>query len=296
MNLEDDFTDIIKKARHGQGLSVADLARKCGLEADRITDLERGSHQPPRDDVEAIAMGLGLRPGPLIQIALGTWVPAETPASVSQVETVLGDIGGYAVKGYVLYDLEAKEAVLIDTGYNSKTMLTFLDEQGLRLNAVCLTHGHADHAGGLDRLLARWPVPVYLGQADRSLAPWLPNKELLARPEDGTTIAAGRLTVECMTTPGHTPGGICYRVTSGAHDICFVGDTLFAGSIGRANPFSLYPAHLDSVRQRVLTLSGRTILFPGHGPATSVVEELEHNPFVSGEAERDESDGRSSTN
>ena len=78
-----------------------------------------------------------------------------------------------------------------------------------------------------------------------------------------------------MTTPGHTPGGVCYR----ANDYCFVGDTLFAGSIGRANPSTLYPAHLESVRRRVLTLPDQLILFPGHGPATTVREEKEHNPF-----------------
>ena len=280
MNLEDDFTDIIKKARHGQGLTVAEVATKSGVEAGRSTDLERGARRSSREEAEAVARGLGLRPGPVAQIALEQWVPAETPASVSGVETILGDIGGYAVKGYVLYDLEAREAVLIDTGYNAKAMLAFLDTKGLRLKGVCLTPGHADHAGGLDRLLARWPVPVYLGQADLNLAPWLPPKELLARPEDGARIVAGRLTVECMTTPGHTPGGICYRVAARDHDICIVGDTVFAGSIGRANPLSLYPTHLDSVRRRVLTLSERTVLFPGHGPATSVMEERHHNPFA----------------
>ena len=93
-------------------------------------------------------------------------------------------------------------------------------------------------------------------------------------------IQVGGLSVRCMATPGHTPGGICYRVEQGTQQICFVGDTLFAGSIGRANPFSLYPAHLDSVRRRVLTLPARTVLFPGHGPATTVSEELSHNPFA----------------
>ena len=84
---------------------------------------------------------------------------------------------------------------------------------------------------------------------------------------------------ECVRTPGHTPGGICYRARTQHHEICFVGDTLFAGWVGRANPFSLYPAHLDSVRNRVLQLPKDTILFPGHGPNTTVGEELEHNPF-----------------
>src|SRR2546429_2782704 len=102
----------------------------------------------------------------------------------------------------------------------------------------------------------------------------------LTQPDDGRVIQVGGLSVRCMATPRHTPGGICYRVGQGTQQICFVGDTLFAGSIGRANPFSLYPAHLDSVRRRVLTLPARTVLYPWHGPATTVSEELSHNPFA----------------
>lgn len=280
MILEDDFTDIIKKARNGQRLSVADAAKKSGLEARVLTDLERGSRPPTEGEVEAIASALGLRTGPLSEIAFHRWVPAETPASVGEIKTIRGDIGGYEVKGYVLYDSESKEAVLIDTGYNAKAMLAFLEQEGLRLKAVCLTHGHTDHAGGLERLVARWPVSVYLGEADLELAPWLPSGDVLAAPQDGTKIVVGALTVECMETPGHTPGGMCYRVKTATQDICFVGDTLFAGSIGRSNPFSLYPVHLRSVRSRVLNLPQRTILFPGHGPATTVAEETQHNPFA----------------
>ena len=84
-----------------------------------------------------------------------------------------------------------------------------------------------------------------------------------------------------MTTPGHTPGGICYRVSQAEQPLCFVGDTLFAGSIGRSNPANLYETHLDSVRDRVLKLDRDTLLFPGHGPATTVAQELVHNPFGS---------------
>ncbi|MDE3119774.1 MAG: MBL fold metallo-hydrolase, partial [Nitrospirota bacterium] len=112
--------------------------------------------------------------------------------------------------------------------------------------------------------------------------PWKPPQKLMAPCEDGRTIAVGGLTVTCATTPGHTPGGICYRVQGGERDICFVGDTLFAGSIGRANPATLYPAHLASVRKRVLTQPAPVVLLPGHGPATTVGEELVHNPFAEG--------------
>ena len=280
MPLEDDFTDIIKKARNGQGLSVEDVAGRSGLNADQLAELERGKRQPSAGEVEAIAKALGLRAGPLTDIALGSWVPEKTPDSVTEVDTIYGDIGGYEVKGYILYDSAAKEAILIDTGYNAQAALSRLDQHGLRLKAVCLTHGHTDHAGKLGPILARWPVPVYLGCDDMELAPWLPSKEFLSEPADGQGVQAGRLGLEFMATPGHTPGGICYRVKSAANEMCFVGDTLFAGSVGRSNPFSLYPGHLESVRKRVLTLPAGTVLFPGHGPATTVAEEIRHNPFA----------------
>ena len=88
------------------------------------------------------------------------------------------------------------------------------------------------------------------------------------------------LSVHCLATPGHTPGVICYRVDADLQRICFVGDTLFAGSIGRSNPSALYQTHLQSVRTHVLGLPLEYRLLPGHGPATTVREELDHNPFT----------------
>jgi hydroxyacylglutathione hydrolase len=277
MGLEDDFCDIVKKARMGQGLSVTDVATMTGLPVGDITVLERAGRQPTRAEVEALASALKLRAEPLVHIALDGWGPAQ-PASMDALETVLGDIGGYAVKGYVIHD--AGEALFVDTAYNAEAMLNVLDRKQLKLTGVCLTHGHSDHAGGLDVILQHWRVPVYLGDQDTSMLGWRPSRELLVAPKDGQTVKVGRLTVRCMVTPGHTPGGICYRVEQDHHALCFVGDTLFAGSIGRANPFSLYPVHLESVRRRVLTLPEQTVLLPGHGPATTVREELRHNPFA----------------
>ncbi|MEW6544684.1 MAG: MBL fold metallo-hydrolase [Nitrospirota bacterium] len=277
MPLEDDFCDIVKKARTGQGLSVGDLAQRTGLQAGDLTVLERGGRLPTRSEVQALASALGLRSESLAKIVEG-WTPAPVPEATGEVTTVHGSVGGYAVKGYVLHD--GGEAVFVDTAYNAEAMLEVLDRNELALKAVCLTHGHADHAEGLDVILQHRRVPVYIGQADLSLLSWRPPRDLVVTAEDGRAIPVGRLTVRCMTTPGHTPGGICYRVENGARALCLVGDTLFAGSIGRANPFSLYPAHLESVRRRVLTLPEQTVLLPGHGPATTVREEAAHNPFA----------------
>ena len=77
------------------------------------------------------------------------------------VETIKGDIGGYEVKGYLLTDPDTKQTFMIDTGYNAQQMLDTIKERDLLLIGVGLTHGHADHAGGLEEILSEWPVPVY---------------------------------------------------------------------------------------------------------------------------------------
>jgi glyoxylase-like metal-dependent hydrolase (beta-lactamase superfamily II) len=277
MPLEDEFSDIIKKARTGQGLSVADMTQMTGLSSGNITALERGTRLPDRNEVRALAQALGLRAGQLEQITIEQWEPAVAP-TVSWVETVRGSIGGYGVQGYVVHD--GGEAVLIDTAYNAPAMIEFLSTRRLRLMGMCLTHGHADHADGIDQILKFRDVPVYLGTEDVDLLSWRPPDVQLKAPENGQTIAVGRLRVHCLAMPGHTPGGICYRVDAESQRICFVGDTIFAGSIGRSNPSTLYQTHLRSVRTHVLGLAPEYRLLPGHGPATTIREELDHNPFA----------------
>jgi len=277
MALEDELSDIIKKARTGQQRTVADVARASGLPEVELTELERGHVPRRREQVQAVARALGLREEPLAQVADG-WTPKALPTSVAHVETVLGSIGGYEVKGYIVHD--RGEAILIDTAYNATAMLELLARRNLRLRAICLTHGHSDHAEGIEEILNACSVPVYLGPDDLDLLSWRPSSDVLKVPQNGETLQVGGLTVRFMTTPGHTPGGVCYRVEEAGRPICFAGDTLFAGSIGRSNPAGLYHTHLESVRRHVLTLAPDTLLFPGHGPATTVREELLHNPFA----------------
>jgi len=277
MPLEDELSDIMKKARTGQQRSVADVARAAGLPEADVSELERGRPPRNREQVQAVARALGLRADQLAQVAEG-WTPEALPASVPHVETILGSVGGYEVKGYIVHD--RGEAVIVDTAYNADAMLNVLAARKLRLRAICLTHGHSDHADGIETILKTHPVPVYLGPEDLDLLSWRPSREVLHGPKEDATFDVGGLTLRFMPTPGHTPGGVCYRLEQAGQPICFVGDTLFAGSIGRSNPAGLYPSHLDSVRRRVLALSAETRLFPGHGPATTVREELLHNPFA----------------
>ncbi|HEX6726130.1 MAG TPA: MBL fold metallo-hydrolase [Nitrospira sp.] len=277
MPLEDDFSDILKKARTGRGLAVGDVARMTGLPGGDIIALERGDQPRDRAEVRALAQALGLRAGPLEQIAVDKWEPVAQHMP-PWVDMVQGSINGYGVQGYVLHD--EGEALLVDTAYNAPAMLDRLRRLGVRLVGICLTHGHADHADGIERILGYREVPVYLGPEDMNLLSWRPRTDLLVVPTDGLSISVGRRTVHCLTTPGHTAGGICYGLDDAQLPLCFVGDTLFAGSIGRSNPKELYSAHISSVCNRVLTLSPDYRLLPGHGPATTVEEELDHNPFA----------------
>ena len=123
------------------------------------------------------------------------------------------------------------------------------------------------------------PCPSISGLQDLTLLHWKPSEQQLARPDHGGTIRVGKLEIRCLATPGHTTGGICYRVEMPWGPVSFVGDTLFAGSIGRSNPAQLYHTHLESVQRHVMTLPPDCLLLPGHGPGTTVQEELEHNPF-----------------
>jgi len=276
MPLEDDLCDIIKKARTGLNLSVDDLARLTGLPGADITALERGDQLRDRAELRAISIALGLRLTALEKIVLEKWTPRPLP-STPGIETVVGDISGYAVKGYIVHD--AGEAVLVDTAYNAEMMMEILGARRLRLVGICLTHGHADHAEGIQQIADRWPVPIYLGAQDLTLLHWKPMERQRASPDPGRTLAVGGLEMRCFTTPGHTPGGVCYRVEMPWGPVAFVGDTLFAGSIGRSNPAQLYATHLKSVRDQVLAFPADCLLLPGHGPGTTVHEELEHNPF-----------------
>lgn len=277
MPLEDEFCDILKKARTGQGFTVGDVSAKAGVSIGDISALERGEPVRDRAVVQALAEALRLRAEPLTQIVLGQWEP-KAQNQPEWIQTVHGSIGGYGVHGYIVHD--HGEAVVIDTAYNAMAMIEALDTRQLRLVGICLTHGHADHAEGIDRLLEHREVPVYLGSEDIELLAWRPRADLLAAPADGHTIRVGHRTIHCLATPGHTPGGICYRADDLAQPVCFVGDTLFAGSIGRSNPSSLYVTHLNSVSQRVLALGPDYRLLPGHGPATTVAEERNYNPFA----------------
>lgn len=200
-------------------------------------------------------------------------------------------VGLFQVNTYLLTDPESGASVIVDTGESGQLverLAKLRPEPDVR--AILLTHAHVDHAGALTLLQARFDVPTYLPRAELPLFEALPQQgdwfgmPQLNRPcgridhllDDGDTIELGALELNFLSTPGHTPGQGCYH---DGHDI-IVGDTLFAGSVGRTDfPMSDPDLARRSLR-RLFERPGHMRVHSGHGPVTTLAAELRSNPFL----------------
>ena len=255
MPLEDDFCDVVRKARFGLGLAPNEVAERAGLLPLRLEALEAGQTASAAE-AERLAAALGLRAAPLRDLALGRWSPAPVRCSgEAEVTPVFApDVGAFA---YAVRSAEGP--VLVDCGGAVRELLAAL---GAQPRAVLLTHGHHDHVGGLEAL-----PPGTSVYAHPELAATIPAAHPLL---DGQTVCGLR----AMYSPGHSADMLCFEGFGAA----FTGDTVFAGSLGRARSAAAYPVLLESAR-RILALPPETALFCGHGPASRVAWEREHNAF-----------------
>ena len=199
----------------------------------------------------------------------------------------LGAIGANCV---ILWEYPAA-AWIVDPGAEPEVLNVFLEKKGLTPALVLLTHGHFDHIGALDGLLARHPgLPVHIGPGDVPMIghpqnAWPPDYDAVKKPAslvadlvDGATLTAGGLTMQVIATPGHTPGGACFLFAE--QKLLLTGDTLFEGSCGRTDFPGGSRSQLDASLRRLAGLDPELTVVPGHGSLTTIAREVASNPFL----------------
>ncbi|MGE3508939.1 MAG: MBL fold metallo-hydrolase [Vicinamibacterales bacterium] len=213
-----------------------------------------------------------------------------------QIETQA--VGPFMKNGFIVWCDRTREAVFIDPGDEVAGLLAFAERRSLDIRHILLTHAHVDHVSGVAAAKRALGVPVYLHRDDEFLYEDAVQHGLLfglqveaPPPIDeyytpGQVIAFGDYEVRPHHTPGHCPGGVCLETGLAGHpgNDLFVGDTLFAGSIGRTDlPGGDYATLIASIKQVLFAFGDQARVYPGHGPATTIGQERRTNPFLQGD-------------
>jgi hydroxyacylglutathione hydrolase len=197
-------------------------------------------------------------------------------------------VGPLQANCYIVGCEQTRQAAVIDPGGDSDRILMELAKETLKVTAIVDTHGHFDHIGANKAMKAATGAPLMIHRQDApmlahlsaSAANWGLRGENSPEPdrllEDGDTITFGEITLKVLHTPGHTPGGISLY-TPGA---VFVGDTLFAGSIGRTDlGGGDFETLITAIRTKLFTLPDETVVYAGHMQKTTIGQEKKYNPF-----------------
>lgn len=193
--------------------------------------------------------------------------------------------GIYAANCYIIMDEHTKEAVVMDPGGDEDDIISAIEAMKAKVKYIVLTHGHADHTGGVLQLKKRYNAPIAISKRDEDLiingafmfGTFGRETKADINLSEGDKIYIGNIEILCLETPGHTPGGMCYV----AENSVFTGDTLFTGSIGRTDlPGGDFDTIIKSIKEKLMILDENIIVYPGHGPQSTIRREKESNPFL----------------
>jgi len=266
MALEDNFADVLGKAMTGSGCGETKAAQMAGLTPEQVRALLRGEFE--ETNARKLAEALALGADALVRLARNQYQPSVPEmGNIAQVAT---RYGGMTVNAYVLWDPENRGAAIFDTGADAAPLLSIVEREKLEVAGIFLTHSHADHIHALSALVEALGVDAWSSEHE-------PVRGTRAfRP--GDLFNAGRHFIRTRHTPGHSPGGATFVIEGRLLSAAIVGDALFAGSVGGIRGGD-YRSALETIRREILSLPATAIVCPGHGPMTTVGQELENNPF-----------------
>jgi len=203
-------------------------------------------------------------------------------------------VGPLQANCYVVWDRAGGSAAIIDPGGDPEEIISVVDDEKLKPVVLINTHGHIDHIAANRAIKERYDIPLLIHRED-SASLTDPGLNLSAMGfgqldsppsdrelQDGDEISVGEIMLKVISTPGHTPGGICLLISrSDQPDVIITGDTLFAGGVGRTDfPGGSWNLLMESIRNRLLSFPDETIILPGHGPHSTIGEERKSNPFL----------------
>ncbi len=265
--VEDDFNDVLGKAQKGQEISTEVLAEKTGLSEESIRKARRGDFDP--NDVAVLGGALGLNVDALLTIGRNEWYP-DQPGPIEGFELIPTPFYDLHVNAYLLWDSVTREAIAFDTGTDPEPILQSLEQKGLTLKTLFVTHSHEDHIEGAGQILEKTGANAVMNRLEPDV-PFATEKI-----EEGYRAQMGSLSVEMFNTPGHTSGGSTFVVKGLSRTIAIVGDAIFAGSMGGANVS--YEQGISGLN-KILALPDDTVIASGHGPLTTVGQEKKMNCF-----------------
>lgn len=272
MNLEDHLGDIIRKARAMSNVSAGEAARAADLSESELAQLEDSGKTAKQPNYAALASALGLNGAKLKGIAEG-WLPSEKDLGTwRELRCVSTTAEGMAVNCYLVWDEVSRDAALFDAGWDAAPVVQLIEQNQLQLRHIFITHGHEDHIAALAAIRQNFPKARVHSSAK--------SAPVDQRNRANDFIHLGSLRITNRDTPGHAEDGTTYVVGTWPEDaphVAIVGDALFCGSIGRGN--QSWDLARKKVREQIFSLPAETLVCPGHGPLTTVGEEMAHNPF-----------------